>query len=310
MSITPATFATRDQWNMKEKASPSYVLITPARNEEQLLEGTIQSVIKQTIQPVKWVIVSDGSTDGTDELVARYARDYAWIELVTLPAKKERHFAAKVHAFNAGYEKVRDADWSVIGNVDADVSFDDDRYFEFVLDKFSENPQLGVAGTAYREGDVLYPYRYTSLEDVAGACQLFRRQCFQDIGGYVALPSGGIDVIAVFSAQTHGWQTRTFTDKTFEHHRKVGSGQHRGMAARLFHSGAKDRALGSHPLWEFLRCIYQMKNRPYLMGGALTLAGYVWAMLKGDEKTIPKELLQVRQKGQMQRLKQGLRRVF
>jgi glycosyltransferase involved in cell wall biosynthesis len=285
-------------------------LITPARNEEQLLELTIQSVIKQTIRPHKWVIVSDGSTDGTNELVTRYARDYGWIELVALPERKERHFAGKVHAFNAGYERVRDSNYSVIGNLDADVSFDDQQYFEFMLEKFAENPQLGVAGSAYREGDVLYPYRYTSLEDVAGACQLFRWQCFKDIGGYLPLRSGGIDVIAVFSAQTYGWQTRTFTEKTFEHHRKVDSAQHHGMIPRLLNSGTKDYVLGSHPLWELLRCLYQTKNSPYVIGGALVLAGYSWAMITRVEKIIPKDLMQIRRNGQMERLKHGLLRVF
>ncbi len=85
--------------------SASYVLITPAKNEEELLAQTIESVLKQTILPIKWVIVSDGSTDGTEELVRRYAREHEWIELVALPERKERHFAGKVHAFNAGYEK-------------------------------------------------------------------------------------------------------------------------------------------------------------------------------------------------------------
>jgi hypothetical protein len=214
-----------------------------------------------------------------------------------------------VHAFNAGYERVRDRDCSVIGNLDADVSFDDQHYFEFMLDKFAENPKLGVAGSAYLEGDVVYPYRYTSLEDVAGACQLFRWQCFEDIGGYLPLRSGGIDVIAVFSAQTHGWQTRTFTERMFQHHRKVGSGQHQGMVARLMNTGTKDYALGSHPLWEVARCLYQTKNPPYV-GGMLALAGYVWAMMTGVEKIIPEELMRVRRDGQMQRLKQIWQRVF
>ena len=223
---------------------------------------------------------------------------------------RRRHFAGKVHAFNAGFESVRNSDYAVIGNLDADVSFDDDRYFEFMLEKFSENPKLGVGGTAYREEDVIYPYTYTSLEDVAGACQLFRRQCFQDIGGYLALRAGGIDVIAVFSAQARGWETRTFTEKMFEHHRKVGSAQHRGIAWKLLHDGGKDYVLGSHPLWEVLRCVYQMKNPPYIIGGALVLAGYVWAILTGAEKSIPKDLMQIRRDGQMQRLKQAFRKVF
>ena len=109
-----------------------YVLITPARNEADHIEKTIRSVIAQTTLPKRWVIVSDGSTDGTDETVKKYQQGRPWLELVCLPERSERHFAAKVEAFNAGYARVRDLDFDVIGNVDGDVSFDSD-YFEYLL---------------------------------------------------------------------------------------------------------------------------------------------------------------------------------
>src|ERR1035441_6434176 len=128
-----------------------YVIITPARNEEQFIELTVRSMIAQTLLPLRWVIVSDGSTDRTDEIVRGYAFEYPWIELVRMPERQERHFAGKVHAFNAGYEKVINLPYEVIGNLDCDVSFDG-QYFEFLLRKLSENPQLGVAGTPFREG--------------------------------------------------------------------------------------------------------------------------------------------------------------
>src|SRR5262245_10781480 len=111
---------------MKKKLS--YVLITPARNEAKSIEGTIQSVVKQTHLPLKWVIVSDGSTDGTDDIVKRYAASHPWIELVRRPERQERHFAGKVHAFNAGYERVQKLQYDVIGNLDADLTFDEE-YF-------------------------------------------------------------------------------------------------------------------------------------------------------------------------------------
>jgi len=82
-------------------------LITPARNESQFIELTLKSVVGQTVLPLRWVIVSDGSTDGTDEIVARYAADFAWIELIRMPERKERNFAGKVHAFNAGYDRIK-----------------------------------------------------------------------------------------------------------------------------------------------------------------------------------------------------------
>ena len=120
------------------------MLITPARNEVDTIELTIQSVVRQTIRPAKWVIVSDGSTDGTAELVRTFAAQYDWIELVTKSNRSERHFAGKADAFNAGYAKVKDLEFEIVGNLDADVSFDDPGYLEFLVDKFAENPRLGV----------------------------------------------------------------------------------------------------------------------------------------------------------------------
>src|ERR1700675_520236 len=116
-----------------------YVLITPARNEETFIETTIQSVIKQTVLPIKWVIVNDGSTDATSSIVRRYLADHRWMELVDLPVRKERNFAAKVYAFNAGQERVKDLEYEIIGNLDADVSFDAD-HFEFLLNEFAKDP--------------------------------------------------------------------------------------------------------------------------------------------------------------------------
>src|SRR6267143_1809526 len=127
-----------------------YILITPSRNEAKFIETTIQSVIKQTVLPSKWVIVNDGSTDETASIVDRYAAKYSWIELINLPARKERNFAAKVHAFKAGQERVKNIEYEVIGNLDADVSLDED-HFEFLLGKFREDSHLGVAGTVFRE---------------------------------------------------------------------------------------------------------------------------------------------------------------
>ena len=172
--------------------SPAYVLITPARDEAQFIELTIKSVVAQTVRPMKWVIVSDSSTDGTDDIVNRYAVDHPWIELVRMPERRERHFAGKVHAFNAGRARLADLDFDVIGNLDADVSFEPN-HFEFLVAKFAEDPRLGVVGAPFREGTYQYDYRFKNIENVWGGCQLFGRECFEDIGGYVPVKGGGTD---------------------------------------------------------------------------------------------------------------------
>jgi poly-beta-1,6-N-acetyl-D-glucosamine synthase len=139
--------------------SLTYVLITPARNEAAFIEDTIRSVIHQTVLPLKWIIVSDGSTDGTDDIVRRYTAEYSWMELVRMPERQERHFAGKVHAFNAGFERIKNLDYDVIASLDADLTFEED-YFSFLLDKFATNPLLGVGGTPFTEEGKSYDYRF------------------------------------------------------------------------------------------------------------------------------------------------------
>ncbi len=194
-----------------------------------------------------------------------------------MPERRERHFAGKVHAFNAGYARLKGVAYDVIGNLDADVSFGADQ-FEFLLSKFQENPRLGVAGTPFSEGGATYDYRFTNQEHVSGACQLFRRECFEAVGGYVPMKLGGIDLVAVVTARMKGWQTRTFTERICQHHRKMGSGNHRFVKA-TFKSGYHDYLMGVHPLWQTSRCAYQMSRKPYLVFGALLWLGYFWAFV-------------------------------
>jgi biofilm PGA synthesis N-glycosyltransferase PgaC len=215
-----------------------YVIITPARNEERFIELTLQSMVAQTYLPLRWVIVSDGSTDRTDEIVGRYAARYPWIELLRMPERQERHFAGKVYAFNAGFERVKSLEFDVVGNLDADVSFEPG-HFEFLLGKMKEMPELGMAGAPFREGTFQYDYRFSNIENVWGGCQLFRRQCYEEIGGYMPLKGGCIDHVAVLSARFHGWKTRTFPDKICMHHRTMGTAQHSELRAK-FRLGVKD----------------------------------------------------------------------
>lgn len=286
----------------------SYVLITPAKNEEAFIEHTIQSVVRQTLLPVKWVIVSDGSTDRTDKIVQRYAAEHEWIELIRLPQQQERHFASKVNAFNAGYAKIHHLNYEIVGNLDADISFEPD-YFAFLLQQFEQIPDLGVAGTPFVEDGFQYNYRFVSIEHVSGACQLFRRKCFEDIGGYKPIRGGGIDWVAVTTARMKGWRTRSFTERTCLHHRRTGTSKAGILRARLL-VGKKDYCLGGHPLWEVFRSLYQMTLKPYLVGGILIFTGYMWAFASRSQRAIPQDLVDFRRKEQMQQLKRVMLRTF
>ena len=285
---------------------PTYVLITPARNEAQFIELTLKSMVRQIYRPLKWIIVSDGSTDGTDDIVRRYSADNPWIELLRMPERAERHFAGKVHAFNAGYAKAKDLNPDVIGNLDADVSIGPD-HFQFLLSKFAEDPELGVGGAPFREGSRQYDYRFSNIENVWGGCQLFRRGCYEAIGGYTPVKGGGIDHIAVVSARMKGWKTRTFTDKVCIHHREMNTAGQGALKAK-FKLGAKDYSFGNHPVWELFRTLYQMKNPPFVLGGVALGAGYFWSMARGAQVSISRDVVAFTHHEQLQRLKKFVTR--
>jgi glycosyltransferase involved in cell wall biosynthesis len=286
-----------------------YVLITPARNEERFIERTIQSVINQTVLPSKWIIVNDGSTDATASIVRRYLERHQWMELVDLPTHRDRSFAAKVHAFNAGLDRVKHLQYEVIGNLDSDLSFDAD-YCEFLLTKFEEDARLGVAGTIFREeGYSSATDSFEGQNHVAGGCQLFRRRCFEEIGGYIPNRAGGIDWIAVTTARMMGWTTRSFRERWFFHYRSLGTAE-RSLLASTFSYGEKDYYLGGHPLWELFRVAYRATKKPYLLGGVALYAGYISAFVRRMKRPVSDELMRFHRKEQMLKLKAILRSMF
>ena len=279
-----------------------YALITPARNEATLIEKTIQSVVAQTHRPERWVIVDDGSTDGTARIVRKYVDRFLWIELARRPEHLERSFAGKVHAFNAGLEKIENLQIDVLGNLDADVSFEPD-YLQMLMRRFAEDPRLGVAGTPFLENG--YDSAKDSFEGenhVAGGCQLFRYNCFRDIGGYVPNRAGGIDWIAVTTARMKGWKTRSFPDLRFHHYRPLGTAE-RGLLAATFSYGEKDYYLGNSPIWELFRVAYRTTKQPRIAGGLALLCGYLWAALRRIQRPVSPELMRFHRREQMRKLK-------
>jgi glycosyltransferase involved in cell wall biosynthesis len=280
-----------------------YVLITPARNEEVLIRKSLDSVTAQTLPPVRWVVVDDGSTDRTAEIVEGYARRFPWIELVRRPQHLDRSFAGKVHAFNAGFDRLKSLDYDVVGNLDADISFPPD-YLEFLMQRFAEDPKLGVGGTPFTE-DGGYDTAKDSFEGdnyVAGGCQLFRGRCFEEVGGYVPLRGGGIDWIAVTSARMKGWKVRSFAEKRFHHYRTLGTAE-KGMLGAAYDYGKRAYALGSSPIWHTVRCLYRMKSQPYVFGGLALGCGYFWALLCRKPRPVSREMIRFYRREQMQRLR-------
>jgi glycosyltransferase involved in cell wall biosynthesis len=245
------------------------------------------------------------STDNTAEIVEGHARQCSWIDLKRLPPRQERSFSRKVYAFNAGLEQVRNLDFDVIGNLDADLSFEPD-YLEFLMSKFAEDPTLGVAGTPFTEdGYDSAVHSFEGANHVAGGCQLFRRACFEKIGGYVANPAGGIDWIAVTTARMMGWKTQSFSEKRFHHHRALGTAGRSNMAA-VFSYGQKDFYLGNSPIWEAFRILYWTRKRPLGLGAASLLAGYTSAAVTRTKRAVSPELMQFHRREEMRKLRRIL----
>lgn len=284
----------------------NYVLITPARNEERFIRKTLDSVVAQSHRPLRYVVVDDGSTDRTAEIVREYASVHPWIELVQRPPHERHNFAGKVHAFNAGWDRVRDLEFEILGNLDADLSFDAD-YLAFLMSKFAENERLGVAGTPFLENG--YDSAKDSFEGqnhVAGGCQLFRRRCFEEIGGYKPNKAGGIDWVAVTTARMKGWTTRSFAEKRFHHYRPLGTAE-RGILASTFSYGEKDYYLGNSPIWQVFRIGYRLVKPPYLIGGLALCAGYVSAAIRRIDRAVTPDLMQFHRREQMHKLRSILR---
>ena len=295
---------------MTEYDKNSYVLITPARDEENFIEKTLHSVISQTIQPKKWVIVSDGSIDKTDEIVKHYVARYGFIQLKTIRSSNNRNFASKVTAFNEGYSLLKDIDYEFIGNLDADVSFNPD-YFEKILEEFHRNPALGIAG-----GWILEPHKgifkervSNTTRSVPGAIQLFRKECFENINGYTPVSKGGIDSLAEIKTLMHGWSVESFPHYKVRHYRRTSAGKNNVLLTR-FRQGEIDYILSAHLLFQITKMIYRLNEKPFFIGSFLRISGYFWAFIHGEKQVIPDNLVMDLQKKELDRVKNELLKII
>lgn len=281
----------------------NYVLITPARNVEKSIQRTIDSVVHQSILPLKWVIVSDASVDKTDEIVLKYCSLYNFIHFIRKNIRNEESFSSKVSAFNLGFDFINKMNYEYIGNLDADV-FLEPKYFEVIYQEFRSNPKLGIAGGRVYEqiGNKIFN-RKSSVTSVAGAVQLFRKTCFEQIGGYIPLKHGGIDSAAEIVARSRGWEVKSLSNLTVLHNGPVltGSGP---VLKRKFFQGITHYQLGYIPFFELVRQIYRISERPFFFGSLARLVGYLWAYLKQKEKILPPDTMQYFRREQINRFQQ------
>jgi glycosyltransferase involved in cell wall biosynthesis len=255
---------------------PRYIVITPARNEQDHIGHTIRSMAGQICRPVLWVIVNDGSTDRTAEIIDAAAREYSWI----LPVHRtDRGFRQQgggvIEAFYDGYEHVQSRPWDFLVKFDADLSFEPD-YLERCLQKFAEDPRLGVGGgliCQQVDGDLVCESPGDPAFHVRGATKIYRRDCWKAIGGLLQSP--GWDTIDELKANMLGWTTRSFKDVPLQHHRYTGTAD--GTWKNYVKFGHANYITGYHPLFMALKCLKRSVQKPYLVGAA----GLWWGFCRG-----------------------------
>jgi len=258
----------------------AYVLVTPAHNEEAHLEQVIQSMLRQTRKPLRWVIVNDNSTDRTGAIAERYAATSNFIHVITIKRDGSRGFNKKAEAFNAGVASLRELRYDVIGNLDADISLEAN-YFEDLLKAFDSEPRLGITGgSVFTTIGGRFVTHDTTPDSVAGAVQMFRRQCFEDVGGrYLPLPFGGIDAAAEIIAKARGWLVaKQPAHKAYEH-RQTGTASMTPLAA-CFRLGRRFHSLGYGMAFYTARCCYRLGDEPVLIGSCAAFLGYVEALVR------------------------------
>lgn len=286
------------------KSLSGYVIVTPVRDEVATIEQTIASVITQTVLPLEWIIVNDGSIDGTEEIVARAAKKYSWIRLISIKSRDDdkRSFAAVVENTSAGIRLLQTRSYEYLGLLDADVSFEKN-YFEVLINRFKSNSLLGMAGGVVIDlGQPKNEYP-RNRNDVPGAVQFFRRDCFEKIGGLIPIPEGGWDSMTCVMARINGYETCLFTDLIVNHlkPRNIAEG---GIIRRKWQMGVRDHALGYLPIFELLKCIDRIKNKPYIVGAIAWAIGYCMACITFRPRVISTTLISQVRSEQIGRIRQ------
>jgi len=262
----------------------------------------VESVVSQTILPKKWIIVDDSSTDGSIKILKKRHYDFMTI-LQIQPSNSRSYYARKTEVFLAGYEKIKGLKYSFIGNLDADITLPHD-YYERVLEKFDENPKLGIASGIYlnKVGEKLQKVLF-DRSHCPGALQMFRRECYEEIKGYIALKYGGDDTCAEIMTRMNEWQTQSFTEIKAIHYRPVGTRNRKSIHLARFYQGLTEYGIGSHPLFMICRCFRRaFLEKPYITGSIARLIGFIYGYWLKEEREIPPKVISYVRKEQIRRL--------
>lgn len=266
-----------------------YVIITPAYNEGGYIAQTVESVLKQTIKPLQWIIVDDGSTDDTAAIINKYAKDNPFIKY----HKRQRqpgqtYFSSNVYALQEGVNLIGDCDYDYLAILDADIVLCSD-YYEKVFEKFCKYPELGIATGTYIEKEAgKWITAKIDRRSTPKAIQVFIKECYFKCGGYLPFKYGGEDTGMEIMARMNGWQTWSFEDIVVKHLRPAGTGEKKALIKARYRMGIADYCLATHPVFMLFKCVKRaFWEKPLILSSLARFSGYISACLKGYEKLLP-----------------------
>jgi len=276
-----------------------YVIITPARNEEDNIEETIRSVMAQTIKPLEWIIVNDGSTDKTSEILDRYASHCSWLRVFHLPDRGYREPGGGViRAFNHGFSKLSCDHWDFVVKLDGDLVLPSD-YFQNCFEEFEKDPSLALGGgTICHDKDGVTLPNFDHKMHVRGATKIYRRTFWDKMGGLY--PVAGWDTIDELKANMLGWTTRSFPDIRILHRRPTGAAD--GAWKNWFKNGRANYITGYHPLFMLLKCVKRMPQKPVMLAGVALWCGFMTGYIRRIPRVNELRLIQYVRQQQMNRL--------
>jgi len=281
----------------------SYVLLTAARNEEKYIGDCIDSILAQSVLPIKWIIVNDGSTDGTEKIVESYEKNHTFIRLVNKkPDGCIKGFSSKVYALNMGFELVQNLQFSFIGHLDADITLGS-QYYEKMLEILASDSALGITGGyVYEPDNGIFKKRPTNSPlSVAGGVQLFRKNCYKDIGGLKPLAAGGEDSLGEIQARMKGWKVLAFPEFQVFHHKA--SKKKRGAIKEALRGGVRDYLIGNHIVFEIFKCARRIQEKPYFIIAILQMYAFLIQYLNNKRRQVSKDLIVFIRKEQINRIK-------
>jgi glycosyltransferase involved in cell wall biosynthesis len=276
-----------------------YTVITPIRDEEAYLKLMVESIIRQTIRPIEFILVNDGSKDQTGKIIDEYCSEYPWIRAVHRTDRGFRKVGGGIiEAFYAGFHALAHDDWGFLSKMDGDLSFEPD-YFERCFERFRRDPRLGIGGGyLYHVQDGVRKLEMNPSFHVRGGNKIYRRACWEAIGGLWVGP--GSDTIDDVKANMLGWSTHSFPELLVHHHRVTGSAY--GIWGAAVKDGRADYVSGYHPLFMLAKCCARLFRKPFIIGSVGLFWGYVKSLLKSTPRVDDRQVIDYLRQQQLARL--------